>query len=311
MNIFSQDNLDDVQEVIKKTNGQSNHVLKKEEPLDDEVSELNRQSEHIQQLIEGIEKLPDPNAKKMIEECIQEILGFYGKGLEKILKIISEGNSSASKDIYNDLIDDSFVNGLLLIHDLHPLDLKTRLYKALDKVKPYMDSHGGSVEIVSVENGIAKLKLAGNCKGCPSSSSTLELGIRQSIEEYCPDLLGLDVEGITEIPNTKKESTRQSRGWRVVNGVDKLPNGKMMAVESDGISLIVSRVNNKLYAYRNLCPACDRPFTNGTLNENTLACQLGHRFDVQHAGLCTDDAEIHLEPFPLLEENGIVKLAVG
>ncbi len=310
MNIFSQDDLNGVQEVIKKTNGQSNHLFKKEEPLKDEVSELNRQSDHIQELIEKIEMLPDPKARKLMEECIQEILGFYGSGLEKILKIISSGNSSAAKDIYNELIEDSFINGLLLIHDLHPLDLKTRLYKALEKVKPYMGSHGGSVEIMSLENGIAKLKLAGNCKGCPSSASTLELGIRQSIEEYCPDLVGLEVEGITEIPETKKNGAKHDNGWKVVSGLSKLPSGKMTAVESGGIPLIVSRVNNQLYAYRNLCPACDRPFTNGTLNENILACQLGHRFDVQHAGLCTDDAEIHLEPFPLLEENGIVKLAV-
>ena len=310
MNIFSENNLNAVQDVIQKTNGQSNH-LRKEEPLIDEVSELNRQSEHIQQLIEEIEMLPDPKAKKMMEECIQEILGFYGKGLEKILKIISDGNIAAAKDIYNDLIEDSFVNGLLLIHDLHPLDLKTRLYKALEKVKPYMDSHGGSVELVRLENGVAKLRLAGNCNGCPSSSSTLELGIRQSIEEYCPDLLGLEVEGITEMRNAKKGGAKQDIGWKILNGVSKLPNGKMIAVESVSIPLIVSRVNNCLYAYRNICPACERPFTNGTLDENILACQLGHRFDVQHAGICTDNSELHLEPFPLLEENGIVKLAVG
>ncbi|MGZ4049012.1 MAG: NifU family protein [Bacteroidia bacterium] len=308
MNIFSKKDLNGVQEVITNTNGQSNHHSKQKEPLKDELFELNRQSDHIQQLIEEIETLPDLKTRKMMEECIQEILSFYGKGLEKILKIISNGNSSAAKDIYNELIEDSFVNGLLLIHDLHPLDLKTRLYKALEKVKPYMDSHGGSVEIVSLENGIAKLKLAGNCKGCPSSSSTLELGIRQAIEEYCPDLLALEVEGVTAIPKTEK---KQDKGWKVINGLSELPDGKMIAVESDNIPLIVCRLNNRLYAYRNLCPACERPFTNGTINENILDCQLGHRYDIQHAGICTDDEDIHLDPFPLLEEDGIVKLALG
>jgi len=83
-----------------------------------------------------------------------------------------------------------------------------------------------------------------------------------------------------------------------------------MAVESDNVPLIICRVNNLLYAYRNLCPACDRPFTNGTLHENIIGCQLGHRYDVQRAGICTDDDTIHLEPFPLLQENGIVKIAL-
>ncbi|KAA9038581.1 hypothetical protein FW778_13565 [Ginsengibacter hankyongi] len=307
MNIFSENDLNAVQDVIQKTNGQSNHLLKKEEQLKDEVSELNRQSDHIQQLIEEIETLNDTKAKSIAEECIQEILSFYGKGIEKILKIISDGNSTAAKDIYNRLIDDSFLNGLLLIHDLHPLDLKTRLYKALEKVKPYMDSHDGSVEIVSVDNGIVKLKLAGNCKGCPSSSSTLELGIRQAIEEYCPDIVSLEVEGVTNNSN----AGLRTEGWKVINGLEKLPDGKMMAVENDHIPIIVCRVNNRLYAYRNFCPACERSFTNGTINENIISCQLGHRYDVQRAGICTDDESIHLSPFPLLEANGIVKLAVG
>lgn len=310
MNIFSENDLNVVQDVIQKTNGHHNHLLKKEEPVEDETAELNRQSEHIQQLIEEIESLPDPKAKRVMQDCIQEMLSFYGKGLDRILNIISNGNSSAAKDIYNNLIEDTFINGLLLIHDLHPLDLKTRLYKALEKVKPYMDSHGGSVEIVSVENGIAKLKLAGNCKGCPSSSGTLELGIRQAIEEYCPDLLALEVEGVTAIPDSDKTVDKQGDIWKVVNGLSKIPNGKMMAVESYGIPLIVSRINKQLYAYRNFCPACERPFTNGGLNGNIMACQLGHGYDVQQAGICTDDDAIHLEPFPLLEENGIVKIAL-
>jgi hypothetical protein len=97
MNIFSENDLNVVQDVIQKTNGHHNHLLKKEEPVEDETAELNRQSEHIQQLIEEIESLPDPKAKRVMQDCIQEMLSFYGKGLDRILKIISNGNSSAQK----------------------------------------------------------------------------------------------------------------------------------------------------------------------------------------------------------------------
>jgi Fe-S cluster biogenesis protein NfuA/nitrite reductase/ring-hydroxylating ferredoxin subunit len=310
MNIFSQEDFNGVQEVIKNANGQNgNGTIAKKNPVQDEIAELNQQSQHIQELIEEIDALPDSNARSLMQECMQEILSFYGHGLERILNIISKGNSSAAKDIFNNLIGDSFITSLLLIHDLHPLDLKTRLYQALEKVKPYMDSHGGSVEIVSLENGVAKLKLSGSCKGCPSSASTLELGIQQAIEEICPDLLGLEVEGITALPKPEN-SIQTDTGWKVVKGVDQLPNGAMKAVESEGIPLIICRVNNQLYAYRNLCPACDRPFSNGTLEDNIIGCQLGHRYDVQLAGICTDDPDIHLDPFPLLEDGGIVKIAV-
>ena len=310
MSIFSQENFNDVQEVIKKTNGQTGKVLRKE-PLKDEIADLNGQSERIQELIEAIDSLPDLKSRKMMQECIQEILNFYGNGLERILKIISNGNNAAAKDIYNDLVDDSFVNGLLLIHDLHPLDLKTRLYKALDKVKPYMDSHGGNVELISLENGVAKLKLSGSCNGCPSSSSTLELGIKQAIEENCPDLLGLEVEGISVLQHQDKSLSQSGPGWKIVGGLSKLPNGNMLAVESSGTQLIVCRVDDQLYAYRNYCPGCERSFSNGMLEDKILGCQLGHKYDVKLAGACTNDPELHLDPFPLLEEGGVVKIAVN
>lgn len=310
MNIFSQQNFNGVQEVIKNVNGQNGTAAKKPVPVDP-GPDLNQQSQRIQELIEEIDRFPDTNAKNLMQECIQEVLSFYGYGLEKILEIISDGNKAAAKDIYNDLIADSFVSGLLLIHDLHPLDLKTRLYQALEKVKPYMDSHGGSVEIVSLENGVAKLRLSGSCKSCPSSSVTLELGIRQAIEELCPDLAGLEVEGVADSSGLKDHSSGTSLGWRVIKGIDDLKNGTMKAVEIPGAELIICCVANQLYAYRNLCPACERPFTSGTLEGKIISCQLGHRYNVQLAGQCTDDPDIHLDPFPLLNEGGVIKISIG
>ncbi len=311
MSIFSQNDFEVVQDVIR-SNGQQNGNGKKAEP-EDETSVLNRQSERIQELIDEIDALPDEKTRNLMQECMQEVLSFYGHGLERILAIISKGNNTAAKDIYNDMLGDSFVNGLLLIHDLHPFDLRTRLNLALEKVRPYMDSHGGSVEIISLEDGIAKLKLDGNCKGCPSSSATLELGIKQAIEENCPDLLGLEVEGATSINlvSNGKSQTLSSQGWKAISGVDKLSNGDMKPIEVGGASLVFCKAVDQLYAYRNVCPACDLPLHTGKLEGNIISCKLGHAYDVQKAGRCTDDEDLHLDPFPLTQENGFIKVAVS
>lgn len=310
MSIFSQNDFEVVQDVIRSS-GQATNTGNKTAPPD-ELSELNRQSERIQELVDEIDAYPDEKARNMMQECMQEVLSFYGHGIEKILGIISKGNNTAAKDIYNNMLGDSFVNGLLLIHDLHPFDLRTRLNLALEKVRPYMDSHGGSVEIISLDDGIARLRLNGNCKGCPSSSATLELGLKQAIEENCPDLVGLEVEGATtEIGSTNgKLSKISSEGWKTITGVDKLANGQMKPVEVATRQLIVCKANDQLYAYGNVCPACDLPLNTGKLEGNILSCKLGHSYDVQHAGKCTLDDDLHLEPFPLLQENGTVKIAI-
>ena len=70
--------------------------------------------------------------------------------------------------------------------------------EALDNVRPYMESHGGNVELVSLEEGVARIRLEGSCDGCPASSSTLELAIKTALEETAPDLLGIEVEGIEQ-----------------------------------------------------------------------------------------------------------------
>ena len=72
------------------------------------------------------------------------------------------------------------------------------MLEALEGVRPYMESHGGNVDLLGLEDGVARLKLEGSCDGCPASASTLELAIKQALDEAAPDLAGLEVEGIAE-----------------------------------------------------------------------------------------------------------------
>ena len=86
----------------------------------------------------------------------------------------------------------------MLIHDLYPVPLEERVAEALDSVRPYMESHGGNVELLCLEDGVARLRLEGSCDGCPASSSTLELAIKTALEEAAPDLIGIEVEGLEQ-----------------------------------------------------------------------------------------------------------------
>ncbi|MEO7960800.1 MAG: NifU family protein [Ginsengibacter sp.] len=310
MSIFSKDDLEAVQDVINNTTGSGKKKVSAEE---EEVTELNRKSERIQDLLEQIDLLPDDHAKSMMQECMQETLSFYGHGLERILNIIVSGNSAAATELLNKLIEDNFVNGLLLIHDLHPLDLQTRLHMALDKVRPYMDTHGGSVEIIDLTDGIATLKLAGNCKGCPSSASTLEFGIKQAIEEHCPDLLELKIEGgsMSSLAINGNDTRHTATRWEKVTGTHNLENGDMRSKNIEGNFIIFCKVSDNLYAYRDFCPACELPLHSGKLEGKVLSCRMGHQYNVQLAGRCIDNEELHLEPFPLTNENGELRISVG
>src|ERR1700746_3570624 len=109
--------------------------LKQGRPSGSLNGDINLQGERIQKLLERIEALPYPGAKELIQECMEALLGFYGQGLSRILEVVNEAGPEGRK-VYRDLIHDDVIKGLLLIHDLNPLDLETRLAEALEKARP-------------------------------------------------------------------------------------------------------------------------------------------------------------------------------
>ncbi|HSU52753.1 MAG TPA: NifU family protein [Candidatus Dormibacteraeota bacterium] len=155
--------------------------------------ELNEHTNRLEEIIEQVERFPNPAAKALMHECLQSLLAMYGEGLGRMITVLQADGVSGEKLLSN-MAEDKLVRSLLLVHGLHPIDLETRLKTALDQVRPYMQSHGGNVEIVSLQDDFARLRLLGACKGCPSSRVTLELAVRKAVEDHCPDLIGFDVE---------------------------------------------------------------------------------------------------------------------
>jgi Fe-S cluster biogenesis protein NfuA/nitrite reductase/ring-hydroxylating ferredoxin subunit len=297
---------------MKETPAMTNRKLREERPVGNLNGDINVQGERIQKLLERIEALPYPGAKELMQECMEAVLAFYGQGLSRILQIVDGAGPDGHK-VYQDLIHDDVIKGLLLIHDLHPLDLETRLRGALDKVRPYLRSHGGNVELMSLENDVARLRLQGTCKSCASSSVTLELAIRHAIEQACPDLVHFEVEGGVQEEGSRASSQlsgEKSIAWMVIEDAERLAEGAWMPVRIDQIRLIICKVNETFYAYRNRCPACNVPFDAGDLSGGFLSCALGHRYDVLHAGRCAEIPSAHLDPFPLLFQEGVVKVAL-
>ncbi|CAE6141511.1 unnamed protein product [Arabidopsis arenosa] len=59
----------------------------------------------------------------------------------------------------------------------------------LEDVRPFLISDGGNVDVVSVEDGVVSLKLQGACTSCPSSSTTMTMGIERVLKEKFGDAL--------------------------------------------------------------------------------------------------------------------------
>lgn len=150
----------------------------------------------VQELQERLDGYSDGPVRALADELTAALVAMYGEGLERIVDALSEAGPEVAAQLAQRLGDDPVVSTLLLIHDLHPVPLADRVQQALDSVRPYMESHGGNVELLSVQDGIARIHLRGSCSDCSASSVTLELAIKKALEEEAPDLLGLEVEGV-------------------------------------------------------------------------------------------------------------------
>jgi Fe-S cluster biogenesis protein NfuA len=152
----------------------------------------------MEELIKAVEQIPDAQTREQTRELVSTLLDLHATGLERALDLVYE-NENGGATMIDKLAQDNVVSNLLILHGLHPLDLETRVRAALAKVKPRLGQHGGSVELIGVtpEGGV-KLRLEGNCHGCPSSRVTLKSSIEEELYAAAPDITGLEVEGAVD-----------------------------------------------------------------------------------------------------------------
>ena len=67
-------------------------------------------------------------------------------------------------------------------------ELKERVEKSLDTIRPALMADGGNVELVDIEDGIVKVRLQGACGTCPSALMTLKQGIEVRVKEDVPEI---------------------------------------------------------------------------------------------------------------------------
>jgi len=161
-------------------------------------SELRNRIQKIDGLIAQIRSGADPRLRDAALDLMQTVMEFHSAGIDRMMEIASESGETGWR-IIDDFGRDELVANMLLLHGLHPVDLESRVKEALQKVLPYLHSHGGNVDLLEVAGGVVRLKLIGTCNGCPSSSLTLKNAIEKAISEAAPDVTSVECEGLSEL----------------------------------------------------------------------------------------------------------------
>ncbi len=223
-----------------------------------QADQLRAAGDRIESLIDAC-ATGGPSARARAEDLVASVSTLYGAGLGRLLEILDEAGR-LGPSVLDALADDELVSGLLLVHDLHPYDVDTRIGRALDKVRPYLGTHGGDVELLGIDDeGVVRLRLLGSCDGCPSSSVTLELAVEGAVAAAAPEMTRIEVTagaatkaqpvgGLITPDSLRSRIDRQparvGRPGASLPELAELAPGRLAGFEFDGLTLCACRIGN-------------------------------------------------------------------
>jgi Fe-S cluster biogenesis protein NfuA len=290
------------------------------------MTSVQKAGERIEELLASL-RSQGGGAADAAEELVGLLVGLYGDGLSHIVAGLAD-DGEAGRAMLDKLAADPVVEGLLMLHGLHPLDVDARIQRALDRVRPYLGSHAGGVQYLGVRDGVARLRLEGSCHGCPSSTVTVRLAIEGAVQEAAPEVTEVVVEGVTAPPEPTllQIGPRPGAQTAVPPGAGPLgepgggewvplpdigpPSSRPVVASAGGVAVLVCSVRGTLYAYRDGCPSCGSAMGAGRLDREVLTCPCGARYDVCRAGAGLGGLAAHLDPLPLLADSQGVRVAV-
>lgn len=68
-------------------------------------------------------------------------------------------------------------------------ELRNKVEMALDEIRPFLQSDGGDISLLNIENGkTVRVQLEGACVGCSVNQMTLKSGVEMTIKKYAPQI---------------------------------------------------------------------------------------------------------------------------
>ena len=151
-----------------------------------------KQIQRIGEVVGQLESAADPNARAMAKELLESLMALHGAALERILQLASE-SGEAGETIIGKCGRDELVSSVLLLYGLHPVDLHSRVTRALEKLRPSLESHSAKAELISVgDDGRVNVRLHLKSNGC--GSSTVKSTVEAALQDAAPDAASIIIE---------------------------------------------------------------------------------------------------------------------
>lgn len=286
------------------------------------VSEFETLAGAVDDALAAVEALDD-DAQKVARDLKDAIEGFHKPALVKMVQTLRK--DPRGKELLFELVDDPAVRSIFALHGIIKADPMTRANQALTSVRPYLQSHGGDVELVRIEDGAAFVRLQGSCNGCSMSAVTL----RDGVEEALVAVTEIErVEVLDDEPTTafipvemvgRKPVADANAGWVKGPAATDVADGSMLRFDVSGAneagsiseSFVVTNIAQKYAVFRNACVHQGLTLDGGMIDDGMLICPWhGFKFEAT-TGECISAPGAQLEQVPTRIDDGHVWVRTG
>ncbi|MGW1894533.1 hypothetical protein ACWCP6_30455 [Streptomyces sp. NPDC002004] len=146
----------------------------------------------VEEVLDRLAASGDPQARAAAEELVRVLMDFYGAGLARALELLRRAqHQGPGADPLAALLGDELVASLLVLHDLHPDDLATRVARATDRIR----AQGAELAGIDEATGVVRLRTTGSggC-GCPSTQETIRRAAEDALACFAPEVTGVELE---------------------------------------------------------------------------------------------------------------------
>ena len=160
---------------VSEQRAQSTDALDELGPLLDRLEELLDEAQTYEQA-----------ARDGVFEILDSVDALHRLALSRLVEVIGP-------DVVESANHDPAVKWLFEAYGIGVDDIEAA-ERALEPMKPYLTEHGGAVEVLAVDNGVVRLRMAGACSGCSGAAVTLQEGVAEAFRNGLPGFVAIDVE---------------------------------------------------------------------------------------------------------------------
>lgn len=265
---------------------------------------------HLERLVQAITSLEtivagwDESHALTVQALKSAIEELHKEALKRLIRALKDDPAAFAR--MREALSDHVVYAVLRFHGLLKEPLGARIHKALEEVRPFMQSHGGDVELVAVKApDTVEIRLIGSCHGCPASTTTLTEGVEKAIRAYCPEIVHINQvskgpaeapkDGVSTVHFISPFALHANSGWVDAACLDEIPEGGVAERKVKGRSVLLSKRGSHVSCFDNSCAHLGMPLEMGEVRDGIITCSY-HGFQyLLETGECLTAPEVQLK----------------